>query len=62
MKPFNAKRFTALTAALLATVIAGCANTRAGASLDLTPRLLVEVQRSQGGGGPRGNEAEGNIS
>ena len=27
------------------TVIAGCANTRAGASLDLTPRLLAEIQR-----------------
>ena len=46
MKPFNAKYFSAaLAAALLATVIAGCANTRADMSPDLTPRLLAEVQR-----------------
>jgi NTE family protein len=44
MKPFNAKYFGALAATLLATVIAGCANTLASASLDLTPRLLAEVQ------------------
>ena len=45
VKPFNAKYFSALAAALLATVITGCANSHAGASLDLTPRLLAEVQR-----------------
>jgi NTE family protein len=45
MKPLNTKYFIALTAAVLATMIPGCANTREGASLDLTPRLLAEVQR-----------------
>ena len=45
MKPLNATYFSALAAALLATVIAGCANTRAGTSSDLTPRSLAEVQR-----------------
>jgi NTE family protein len=45
MKPIKARYFIVLTVALLATVINGGANTRAGASLDLTPRLLAEVQR-----------------
>jgi len=45
MKPLNTRYFCAFIAALVAVVIFGCANTRAGASLDLTPRLLAEVQR-----------------
>jgi NTE family protein len=44
MRPFNVKYVGAL-AALLATVIAGCANTRSGPSQELTPLLLAEVQR-----------------
>ncbi len=35
-----------LAAALLVTVTAGCADTRADTSLDLTPRSLADVQRS----------------
>jgi NTE family protein len=45
MKPIKARYSIVLVAALLATVINGCANNRASASLDLTPRLLAEVQR-----------------
>ena len=45
MKPSNAKVLSAVVAALFVTVTAGCANTRAGESLNLTPRLLAEVQR-----------------
>ena len=46
MKPFNTRYFSVLVAAVLLTVIAGCANTRAQVSLDLTPRLLAEVQQA----------------
>ena len=45
MKPLDAKVLSAAVAALFVTVIPGCANTRAGESLNLTPRLLAEVQR-----------------
>ena len=47
MKPFNAKCYAALAAAFFATVIAACAHTgsRAGASPDLAPRPLAEIQR-----------------
>ena len=44
-KPLDAKVLCAAVAALFVAVIAGCANTRAGESLNLTPRLLAEVQR-----------------
>ena len=45
MKPLDAKVLSAAVAALFVTVIAGGANTRAGEPLNLTPRLLSEVQR-----------------
>ena len=45
MRSFNARYFSALVAAVLVPVIAGCANTRADASLDLKPRSLADVQR-----------------
>jgi NTE family protein len=56
MKPFNAKHLCMFMTALVAAAITGCAGTRAHVPLDLTPRLLGEVQRSSSpavGGAPR---------
>lgn len=45
MKSIKAKYICTFVAALIATIAAGCANTNADSSSDLTPRLLAEVRR-----------------
>jgi NTE family protein len=45
MKPLKPKYLCASTAAILTMVIAGCWSTRAAVPVEVTPRLLAEVQR-----------------